>query len=209
MNANEPVVIHTDGAARGNPGPAAYSFILSQPGQSDIEEKAYLGETTNNVAEYMALIKSLAKAKALGIRKAIVNSDSELMIKQMRGEYKVRNAGLMDLYQEADALRRSFQSVEFRHVRREANKRADQLCNQALDAALGKKPGGGATAKPKKKGAAVQDQVRGEMQACLDACIAAWKQGDPQAPAAREILEQIWSILEEAGMVGPANQGAT
>lgn len=201
MNENDPVLIHTDGGARGNPGPAAWSFTLAQSGLPVIEDKGYLGETTNNIAEYFAMVKALQRAQALGVRKILVQSDSELMVKQMRGEYKVKNPGILDLYREAKQLQRAFTAVEFRHIPREQNKRADQLCNEALDAVLVKKPAAKSTAKPQKKGPAIQDQVRGEMLACLDACITYWAQGEPNAPSAQEILDQLWSILEEAGMV--------
>src|SRR5580765_1206249 len=137
--------IHTDGAARGNPGPAAYSYVISRSGQPDDEGMGCLGETTNNVAEYTALVKALQRAKALGGRRVIVNSDSELMVKQMLGIYKVKDAGLRKLYDQAQDLADDFEDVTYRHVRREQNKRADELCNQALDGASRK------DAKPHKK----------------------------------------------------------
>ena len=125
--------IYTDGAARGNPGPAAYAYIVERPGYDDIEFCQRLGNATNNVAEYTALIEALKKAKTLGGRRLVVHSDSELMVKQMNGEYKVKNAGLQPLFEEARRLRREFDQVVLRHVRREENSRADRLCNEALD----------------------------------------------------------------------------
>jgi ribonuclease HI len=125
--------IYTDGAARGNPGPAAYAYIIERPGRDDVEFCQRLGKATNNVAEYTALIEALKKARALGGRRLAVHSDSELMVKQMNGEYKVKNAGLQPLFEEARRLRRDFQHVDIRHVRREENSRADRLCNEALD----------------------------------------------------------------------------
>src|SRR5262245_22725023 len=113
--------IYTDGAARGNPGPAAYAYIIERPGEDDVEFNQRRADTTNNVAEYTALIYALKKAKALGGRRLVVNSDSELMIKQMKGEYRVKNAGLMPLYEEAKHLVRDVDHVTFRHIRREEN----------------------------------------------------------------------------------------
>src|SRR5262245_10532620 len=137
MSATPEYVIHTDGGARGNPGPAAFAYVIECPGRSAIEEKGFLGETTNNVAEYEGLVRALEHARKLGARKLLVLSDSELVVRQMNGDYKVRHAGLLPLYEQADELRRSFDHVTFRHIRRENNKRADQLCNDALDAAAG------------------------------------------------------------------------
>jgi ribonuclease HI len=125
--------IFTDGGSRGNPGPAAYAYVIKRPGQPDIEAKCYLGKTTNNIAEYTGMVKALEHAKRLGARKLIVNSDSELMVKQMNGQYKVKNEGLKPLYMQAVALRRQFEEVIFKHVYREANSQADALCNEAMD----------------------------------------------------------------------------
>src|SRR5881392_2669478 len=93
---SEPAVytIHTDGAARGNPGPAAFAYVIEQPGSPAIEVKGTLGETTNNVAEYTALLRALEHAKRLGAWQVLVHSDSELMVNQMQGKYKVKNEGL-------------------------------------------------------------------------------------------------------------------
>ena len=103
---DETWTIYTDGGSRGNPGPAAYAYVIKRPGVADIEEKGYLGQTTNNIAEYTGLVKALEHAHELGGRKLLVNSDSELMVKQLNGQYKVKNAGLVPLYQKAVALRR-------------------------------------------------------------------------------------------------------
>src|SRR4051812_13830594 len=93
-------IIHTDGGSRGNPGPAAYAYVIERPGTPAIEVKAFLGRTTNNIAEYTGLVKALEHARALGARELVVHSDSELMVKQLRGEYKVKNEGLRPLYEE-------------------------------------------------------------------------------------------------------------
>jgi len=125
--------IYTDGGSRGNPGPAAYAYVIKRPGQPDIEGKCYLGKTTNNIAEYTGLVKALEHAKQLGAKKLIVNSDSELMVKQLNGEYRVKNEGLRPLYLQAVELRKQFESVTIKHIYREQNSQADALCNEAMD----------------------------------------------------------------------------
>src|SRR5438270_1360349 len=129
--------IHTDGAARGNPGPAAFAYVIEQQGSPDLEVKGCLGDTTNNIAEYTAVVRALDHARQLGARRVVLLSDSELMVNQMTGKYKVKNEGLRPLYQKARDLCDAFQSVTFRHVRREDNGRADRLCNEALDGSAG------------------------------------------------------------------------
>ena len=128
--------LFTDGGARGNPGPAAYGFVLeSEDGDVLAAEGGALGITTNNVAEYSGLLAGLRKAIEAGIHELEVISDSELMVKQMRGEYRVRNAALIELNEEAESLARKRGSVEYRHVKRAPNELADKLVNEALDAA--------------------------------------------------------------------------
>ena len=126
----------TDGGARGNPGPAAFGFVLQgEDGESLDARGEYIGHATNNVAEYSALIAGLEAAVALGVTELVVVSDSELMVKQMRGEYKVKNEALKELAQRAGALGRQLGTVTYTAVRREHNTLADQLVNDALDAA--------------------------------------------------------------------------
>lgn len=127
--------IHTDGAARGNPGDAAFAYVIARDGQPPIEVAGLLGKTTNNQAEYTALVRALEHALRLGRgNRVVVHSDSELMVKQMNGEYRVKNAELRPLYDDACALRKEFtQPVRIVHVRREQNGRADELCNEVLD----------------------------------------------------------------------------
>ena len=100
--------IHTDGGSRGNPGPAAYAYTLERPDHDDIEEKCYLGSTTNNIAEYTGFVKALEHARELGVRRVRVHSDSELLVKQMNGQYKVKNEGLLPLYRQAVRPARRF-----------------------------------------------------------------------------------------------------
>ncbi len=186
-------IIHIDGAARGNPGPAAFAVVIEQPGRSAVEESATLGTATNNVAEYTALVRALELAVEMGIQKATVYSDSELMVKQMSGEYRVKHPDLQPLHQAASHLRKQIGSVTITHVRREQNKRADELCNIALDGAK-PKPVPGTPAKPK---AVVSDAaVRADAIVCLDAAINATAK-----PPAELVWDQIWSILEEGGVL--------
>jgi ribonuclease HI len=128
--------LFTDGGARGNPGPAAYGFVLeSEDGTVLAAEGEAIGNATNNVAEYSGLIAGLQKAIELHVPDVEVVSDSELMVKQMRGEYRVKNEALRGLYDEATALARRLGNVEYRHVKRAHNELADKLVNDALDAA--------------------------------------------------------------------------
>ena len=128
--------LFTDGGARGNPGPAAYGFVLeSEDGTVLAAEGEAIGTATNNVAEYSGLIAGLQKAVELHVPEVEVVSDSELMVKQMRGEYRVKNEALRELYDEATALAHRVGNVEYRHVKRVHNELADKLVNDALDAA--------------------------------------------------------------------------
>lgn len=131
----ERLTIHTDGAARGNPGPAgAGAFIQDAAGEVVSEDCRYLGEATNNVAEYEALLLGLERAKELGARRLEMRADSELVVRQVRGEYRVRNPALQRLHARVVQLASEFESVEYRHVRREQNRDADRLANRAIDA---------------------------------------------------------------------------
>ena len=125
----------TDGGARGNPGPAAYAYVLeAEDGTVLAAHGEAIGVATNNVAEYSALIAGLEKALEVGVNELEVISDSELMVKQMRGEYRVKNEALRDLSLQASRLARGLGAVSYRAVRREHNELADQLVNEALDA---------------------------------------------------------------------------
>jgi ribonuclease HI len=127
--------LFTDGGARGNPGPAASAFVLETEDGTVIEASGEaIGVATNNVAEYSALIAGLRRAVAAGIDELEVVSDSELLVKQMRGEYRVKNEALRSLFLEASALARQLPRVSYSHVRREENTLADRLVNEALDA---------------------------------------------------------------------------
>jgi ribonuclease H / adenosylcobalamin/alpha-ribazole phosphatase len=128
--------LFTDGGARGNPGPAAAAYVLeAEDGTMLAAHGEAIGVATNNVAEYRALVAGLAKALELGVDELEVVSDSELLVRQMRGEYRVKNATLIELSLEAAALARSVGRVRYTAVRREHNELADRLVNEALDSA--------------------------------------------------------------------------
>jgi ribonuclease HI len=130
------VVVNCDGGARGNPGPAAFGYTIQAPDGSEIEGYGEtIGHATNNVAEYTAVIRALARCAELGVAVVHVRSDSQLLIEQLKGNYKIKAAGLKPLAMEAHRLARGFERVTFTHVRREQNVRADELVNIALDAA--------------------------------------------------------------------------
>ena len=128
--------LSTDGGARGNPGPAAYAYVLEAEDGTVLDARGEaIGVATNNVAEYRALIEGLRRAGEAGVHDLEVVSDSELMVKQMRGEYRVKNQALRELNAEAEALARRIARVTYTAVRREHNELADRLVNEALDAA--------------------------------------------------------------------------
>lgn len=125
----------TDGGSRGNPGPAAYGYVLeADDGTLLAAHGERIGVATNNVAEYRALIAGLEKALELGLDEVGVVSDSELLVKQMTGEYRVKNEALKQLNSEAERVARRIGDVSYRAVRREHNELADRLVNEALDA---------------------------------------------------------------------------
>jgi ribonuclease HI len=126
-------VINTDGGSRGNPGPAAFGYVIRFDGKPPLREKGYLGTATNNVAEYTGVLRALQHALELGVKHVTLLSDSELMVKQMNGVYQVRNANILPLYRQVKALLPHFTKVIFKHVPREENSDADALCNEAMD----------------------------------------------------------------------------
>jgi ribonuclease HI len=202
--------IHIDGGARGNPGPAAYAVVLARPGRPAVEEAGTIGTATNNVAEYTALVNALHLATELGLKRLDVFSDSELLVKQMAGEYRVKHPDLQPLYQEATELRKGFEAVRITHVRRELNKRADALCNEALDgkrsAGQGPAPAAGAAAPAKAapaapKKAVTDDRVREDALVVLASAARAWADRGPAAVPVEAVWEQLWSVLEEAGVL--------
>jgi ribonuclease HI len=126
--------LHIDGGSRGNPGDAGFGVHVTTPGGEEVAALyGYIGRATNNVAEYEALLHGLRYAQQRGARRVVVFSDSELVVRQIAGAYRVKHASMIPLHREALALMRRFESVTVTHVRRESNKEADRLANRALD----------------------------------------------------------------------------
>jgi ribonuclease HI len=200
--SDDVATIYTDGAARGNPGPAAFAYVIDRLGHPAVEYADKLGTATNNVAEYTALVSALERSAELGLRRVAVFSDSELMVKQFNGEYAVKNADLKGLYDEARALARRFDAVTLSHVRRAANRRADQLCNAVLD---GRPPAPASQPlppKPKAKSKPARSAgVDDEAVACLRAAMFAWSRPQPTGPTPDQVWDQLWSVLEDGGVL--------
>ncbi len=134
---------HCDGGSRGNPGPSGYGAVIEDPtGKVVARLSAFLGNQTNNYAEYKGLLAVLAWAKEHHVRQLRVVSDSELMVKQMKGQYKVASPGLRPLWEEARLLARPLDRFEMRHTLRGGNKEADQLANDAMDKGTGRPAAG-------------------------------------------------------------------
>jgi len=129
------LVVNVDGGARGNPGPAAVAAVVATPEGEILEERSEtIGQATNNVAEYRALLLGIERARALGAREVELVGDSELIVRQVRGEYRVKDAALRELHARVDEALDGLERWSIRHVRREENERADRLVNDALDA---------------------------------------------------------------------------
>src|SRR5262249_55678838 len=218
------LTINTDGASRGNPGAAAYAYVILRDGQLLVEEAGCLGEMTNNQAEYTALVRALEHALELGPDdRVVVHSDSELMVKQLNGEYRVKNEELRPLYEEAVRLRRQFkQPVTLRHVRREQNKRADELCNEALDCRRSNSspaPSKAPAATPAEQSARAVDltapslsapELHEQAVACLRCAAEAWARG-AGSPSVEEVWQQLTALLQKhwlSQLAPPAARGA-
>ena len=132
---SDKIIAYIDGGSRGNPGPAAAGFVLKDSSGTQLQAKAYvIGRTTNNVAEYTSFVRALEAARKVGAEQLIVYSDSELLVKQINGQYRVKSELIKPLYEQAVSLLDGFKSWKVRHVTRDQNKQADSLVNQALDA---------------------------------------------------------------------------
>jgi ribonuclease HI len=139
--------MNIDGGSRGNPGPAAYGVLIRDArGEPVAKLKKYIGRFTNNVAEYYGLIAAMDYAQSHGVRAIRIESDSELLVKQMRGLYKVKSADLQPLFERAQKMSKAFDSFRIDHVYREQNREADALANEALDETEGKQPAKSAAA---------------------------------------------------------------
>lgn len=130
------IEIYIDGGSRGNPGPSGVGVVILDAGGNRLKEiSKYIGETTNNIAEYSALLYGLEEALILRADKIIVNLDSELVARQLTGDYRVKDPGLKPLFERAMNMLKSFKSFEIRHIEREKNKEADKLVNRAINLA--------------------------------------------------------------------------
>jgi ribonuclease HI len=134
VTATKALRLHVDGASRGNPGEAGFGIYVTAPDGSEVASLfGYLGEATNNVAEYQALLHGLRFALARGASTVEVFSDSELLVRQLEGRYRVKNTGLQPLHREAQSLLARFAKARVAHVPREKNREADALANRAVD----------------------------------------------------------------------------
>jgi ribonuclease HI len=213
MSSSAAWKVHIDGAARGNPGPAAFAFIIQREGVPALEEKATLGTMTNNLAEYTALVRALERARELGAERLIVHSDSELLVKQMNGEYRVKNPDLRVLYDRARELRDEFKQVVIRHVPRDQNSGADRLCNEALDDATTdhrlsertsdlRSPNRSGGLRPVLSHADHHDRmIREKAIDHLRSAAANWAKGNADSPPPEAVWDQLWRLLEDAGLV--------
>ncbi len=195
-------ILHTDGGSRGNPGPAAYAYVIERPGHPPIEEMVFMGSSTNNLAEYTGMLKALEHSLELGARHVVVNSDSELMVKQMNGDYKVKNAGLLPLYQQATKLAKQFETCKFKHVYREQNTHADRLCNEALDNPHDSPPRIPDAPKAKTEPAPAKPaDPHAKLHAAaidlLEEFAESWRQNDPAATTPADAWKELWSLLRK------------
>jgi ribonuclease HI len=213
---NNTATMHIDGAARGNPGPAAYAIVLARPGLPVVEEADIIGNATNNVAEYTALIEGLQLATELGVKQLAVFSDSELMVKQMKGEYRVKSPELLELFLEAKRLAAGFEKLTLSHVRREQNARADAIGNDALDGKP-RKRGSASLAfeeseehprekehrsSPQRESGTPSDaRVREDALTILRSAAEEWANRGVGAVPVAAVWEQLWSVLEEGGVL--------
>lgn len=185
------LTINIDGGSRGNPGPAACAYVIAKDGKIVSEAARCLGTATNNFAEYTALVRALERAAELGGEHLRIRSDSELLVKQMNGAYRVKDPRLKVLYGQASRLCEQFASVSIVHVPRAENSHADRLCNEALDGLHGAaEPGGTASS---------EDQVRERALAYLHSAAQAWQSGDSAALTPEQVWEEICRILDESG----------
>jgi ribonuclease HI len=196
--------INIDGAARGNPGPAAFAFVIEADGKLHTEESGCLEPTTNNIAEYTALVRALKRAAELGGKKLLIRSDSELLVKQMNGLYRVKNPHLRLLHDEAQELVRKFDSVELIHIPRSQNSHPDRLCNQALDGSKAgdKRPAAHRTkSQHDAKKLAPEGAVRDDALVWLRWAAGQWANGNPETPSPEDVWDHLWTILEDHGAV--------
>jgi ribonuclease HI len=208
MSESGLLTINTDGGARGNPGPAAFAYVIQRDGAPPIEEAGLIGRGTNNQAEYAGLIAALEHAERLGASHRLqIHCDSELLVKQMNGEYRVKDEGLKPLYEKARRIASRFRSVTIQHIPRAQNAWADRLYNAVLDAATTPEPRRSRAQRTNAPGQKAPSGVDRDSAAheeaidCLRAAAKAWARGNANEPAPELVWEQIWSVLEEQGVV--------
>ena len=197
------VMVYTDGASRGNPGPAAAAFVIAHDDVPVLEYAEAIGKATNNVAEYTAMIRALDCCRRLGIKKLRLHSDSELMVKQMRGEYKVKHPDMLPLFAQARKLQDGFERVDFVHVPRAENAEADRLGNEALDGKPHPLPvldGFSFTCLEANDDEAVPDAAQ---IAVLQRAQEAWSTGDDRVKPA-DIWTELQNTLVAEGRLQPA-----
>ena len=196
------VTVYTDGASRGNPGPAAASFVILHDDVPIVEYAEPIGDKTNNFAEYTAMIRALDCCRRMGIKKLRLHSDSELMVKQMRGEYKVKHADIIPLHGKASDLVDAIGHVEFAYIPRKENAEADRLGNEALDGKPrplppldGFKVGDGGVRNSDDDGGPVPDTAQ---IAVLQRAYDAWSSGDNSPKPADVWMELQKTLVAEA-----------
>jgi ribonuclease HI len=133
VNSGEVIIVYTDGASKGNPGKASIGVSIQESNKEIATVSKAVGVATNNIAEYTALLEALKACLDRGLTKVLIRADSELMVKQLKGEYKVKNPEIKVIYDQAKILERKFEAISYEHVMREKNKRADELANLALE----------------------------------------------------------------------------
>jgi ribonuclease HI len=193
MTRPEAYTINIDGASRGNPGPAAFAYVIRRPDGSTIRNAGCLGSATNNIAEYTALLRALEHAVEIKVTDAIVRSDSELLVKQMTGVYKVKNEELRELYQEAKELVRQIPHLSLEHVRRAENSEADKLCNEALDGNSSSRSKAKDGEPAPSRGAQRLDKEAVEY---LKSIAEFWEMGKPFLPTPREVWKHLRELMD-------------
>jgi ribonuclease HI len=188
--------IFIDGAARGNPGPAAFAYIISGA-MGSVEHAGALGKATNNVAEYTALVSALRHAAKLGATSVQVFSDSELLVKQMNGAYRVKSPDLRALFSEAQCQARQFERLEIHHIPRSENSHADRLCNELLDREAGlTSRRGSVSARRRGIGSPSNESLDEAVLACLRAAAQSWARGDSANPDPDKVWRELKQIIE-------------
>ena len=206
--------INIDGAARGNPGPAAFAYVIRHDGETVLEGNGRLGDTTNNVAEYTALVEALAKAKELKASAVLIRSDSELLVKQMNGQYRVKHEGLIPLHREASQLASEFKSVAYSHVPREENRDADRLCNEALNGRASKSPLHRPAVDNRKQETAGRapagdwTATQADAERLLREAAVSWCEGGMDRPTPHQVLQQITKLLQDRGFLRTSPQNS-